>query len=192
MRTGWVKQVSGSTYFVADTFSMAHAERSVSCLLQPEKDDLVLISENGLGNAYIITVLERANSQPAMVSVNGDMIINGQGNLSFKGGSSLNLVTPQIVLKMRQARIAFNNFTFAGAMLTSCGNQLLSICENVETRTTELKERVRRLYRRVRDEDSRLDRFTCRVQGRFSIAAQDCSIDAEKQMRLNGNKIELG
>ncbi len=59
LRSAQVQRISGTTYFVADACSLVRAERSVSCLLQPEQDDLVLISEDSMGNVSILTVLER-------------------------------------------------------------------------------------------------------------------------------------
>ena len=69
LRSALVQRISGTIYFVADSFSLMRAERAAGCLLQPEQDDLVLISEDGFGHISILTVLERKAGQPAMVSV---------------------------------------------------------------------------------------------------------------------------
>ena len=193
LRTAVVKQVTGDTYFVADGASLSRTERAAGCLLEPQLDDLVLLSINSMGTSYILTVLERQGNDPAIVSVEGDLVIHSErGNLSLQGSQSLNLVSSEIHLSAASARMQFADFAFAGTLVTGCARHLRMVCETVESKATRVVERVNRLYRRVGDEDSRLGRFRCRVRGRFSVRAEDASIDAEKRMRLNGDKIELG
>jgi hypothetical protein len=193
MRGAVVKQIAGSTYFVADSNSLARADRAASCLLEPQQGDYVLVSETCFRACYILTVLERQCSKPATVSVEGNLILESQdGNLSLNGGQSLNLVTPEIRIQASKGRIRFRDFTFSGTVVTTWAKQLRAVYATVETRADRAVERVNRLYRRIRDEDSRFDRLSCRVKGRFGLRARDASLDAEKRMRLNGDKIELG
>ncbi|CAK8712986.1 hypothetical protein GMJAKD_02250 [Candidatus Electrothrix aarhusensis] len=193
LRSAQVQRISGTTYFVADACSLVWAERSASCLLQPEQDDLVLISEDSMGNVSILTVLERKAGKPAMVSVDGDLLIKGQGDLAFKGSRGLNLLTPKILLKADRSKMKINDLAFTGELLTACGRQLRSIYQTVEIEAKVIVERISRLYRRIKDEDARLGRLHCRVQAEYSIRAQDASIDAENTMHLKSNKkIELG
>ncbi len=193
LRSALVQRISGTTYFVADSFNLMRAERSASCLLRPEQDDMVLIAEDNMGNVSILTVLERNPDKPAMVSVDGDLQVKGEGKLSLEGRRSLNLLARKIFLKANRSRMNINDFTFAGELLTVCGRQLRSLYQTVEIQAKGMVERVNRLYRRVRDEDSRLGRMQCRVQGEYTVQAEDSFFDAENTMNLkSGNKIELG
>jgi hypothetical protein len=193
LRSALVQRISGTTYFVADTFSLVRAERSAGCLLQPEQDDLVLISEDSFGHVSILTVLERKTSKPAMVSVDGDLQVRGEGNLCLEGRQGINLLTRKIFLQADRGSMKINDLTFAGDLLTACGRQLRSLYQTVEIQAKGMVERVNRLYRRIRDEDARLGRMQCRVQGEYTVRAEDGFFDAEKRMHLkSGNKIELG
>ncbi|MCI5222978.1 MAG: DUF3540 domain-containing protein [Candidatus Electrothrix sp. AR4] len=192
LRSGIVDRICGSTYFVANSFSLVRADRSLSCLLRPEKGDLVLLSENGMGNASILTVLEREVGSPAMVSVDGDLTVHAAGELSFLVGQGLNLLAPEILFKARLGKMAIKECTYAGALLTTCGRQLRSVFQSVETNAAAMVERVNRLYRRIGDEDARFSRLECRVEHECSIRSRDASIDAAKQMDLRSDKIELG
>lgn len=188
-----MQHISGTTYFVVDAFCLVRAERSAGCLLQPEQNDLVLITEDGMGKASILTVLEREAGKPAMLSVDGDLWLQGKGNLSFKGCQGLNLLTPKISLKADRSRMQINDIFFTGQLLIACGRQLRSIYQSVEMEAKAVVERVSRLYRRIKDEDAQLGRLHCRVRAEYSIRAQDTSIDAENTMDLkSNNKIELG
>jgi len=193
LRSAQVQRISGATYFVVDACSLVRAERAAGCLLQPEQDDLVLISEDSMSNVSILTVLEREAGKPSMLSVDGDLLLQSKGNLSFKGGQGLNLLTPKIFLKADRSKMKINDLTFTGDLLTACGRQLRSIYQTVEIEAKAIVERVSRLYRRIKDEDARLGRLHCRVQAEYSIRAQDASIDAENTMHLKSKKkIELG
>jgi len=193
LRSAQVQRISGTTYFVADVCSLVRAERAAGCLLQPEQDDLVLISEDSMGNASILTVLEREAGKPAMLSVNGDLLLQSKGNLAFKGRRGLTLLTSKILLKADRSKMKINDLAFTGDLLTTCGRQLRSIYQTVEIEAKAIVERVSRLYRRIKDEDAQLGRLHCRVRAEYSIRAQDASIDAENTMHLKSNKkIELG
>ncbi|MCI5131916.1 MAG: DUF3540 domain-containing protein [Candidatus Electrothrix sp. EH2] len=193
LRSALVQRISGTAYFVADAYSLVRAERSAGCLLRPEQDDLVLISEDSLGHVSILTVLERKATKPAMVSVDGDLEVKGESNLSFEGGRGLNLLTRKIFLQAEQGSMKIKDLTFSGELFTACGRQLCSLYQTVDIQAKGLVERVNRLYRRIRDEDARLGRMQCRVQGEYTVRAEDGFFDAEKKMELkSGKKIELG
>ena len=192
LRSALVQRVTGSTFFVTDAYSLVPADCSAGCLLQPEEEDLVLIAEDSMGKTTIITVLEREAGKPAMVSVAGDLLVKGEGNLAFTGSRGLTLLTPKIFLKADRGRININNLTFAGKLLTACGRQLRSLYQSVETEAKVAVERVNRLYRRVQDEDAQLGSLHCQVQKEYAVQAEDCFFDAEKQMVLQSKKIEAG
>ena len=192
LRSALVERVNNGIYFVADSFSLIQADRSPSCLLQPEQDDLVLIAEDNMGRASIVTVLERAAEKPAMLSVDGDAVVTGDGDVSFTSGHSINLLTPQIHMKALRSTAALSDGSFSGVSFTSCGRKLQTFFQNMDITAHKLVQRITRLYRRITDEDAQLGRLHCHVRNECSICAQDASIEAEKGMRLNGSTIELG
>ena len=192
LRSALVERVNNGTYFVADSFSLIHADRSPSCLLQPEQNDLVLIAEDDMGRASIVTVLERETGKPAMLSVDGDLVVNSEGTVLFMSRQSINLMTPQVIMKACFGKITITDFFFSGLLFTSCGKKLQAVYENIEIKANKLVQQINRLYRRIKNEDSHFGRLQCQARDKFSICAQDASIEAEKRMQLNGSKIELG
>ncbi|WPD21993.1 MAG: DUF3540 domain-containing protein [Candidatus Electrothrix scaldis] len=188
-----VQRITGTTYFVSDTFRLIRAERAPSCLLQPEQNDLVLISEDTFGNVNILTILEREEKKAAMLSVAGDLSITAPQKLSLQGGQGINMLTKKISLTADQGKIKLNELAFAGELFTACGRQLHSLYQHVEIHAKGIIERANRLYRRIKNEDSRLGRMQCRVQEDYNVQAKDGFFDADNLMDLKGKKkIELG
>uniref|UniRef100_UPI004057049B DUF3540 domain-containing protein n=1 Tax=Candidatus Electrothrix sp. TaxID=2170559 RepID=UPI004057049B len=188
-----VQRITGTTYFVSDTFRLIRAERAPSCLLQPEQNDLVLISEDTFGNVNILTILEREDDKAAMVSVAGDLSITAKNTLALQGKQGINMLTQKISLKADQGKIKLNELAFAGELFTACGRQLRSLYQHVEIHAKGIIERTNRLYRRIKDEDSRLGRMQYRVQEDYNVQAKDGFFDADNLMDLKGKKkIELG
>ena len=192
LRSALVERISNGIYFVADSYSLIPADRSPGCLLQPEKDDLVLILEDRKGTASIITVLKRGAGKPARLSVDGDAVIKGGGSVSFISNHRINLLTPHLRLKAWFSRIAIADCAFSGAFFTSCGRRLQTVCAGVDIKAHKMVQQITRLYRRIQDEDSQLGRVHYHVQDRFSIRAQDASVAAEKGMQVNSSTIEAG
>jgi hypothetical protein len=192
LRSALVERISNGIYFVADSYSLIPADRSPGCLLQPEKDDLVLILEDRKGTASIVMVLEREAGKPALLSVDGDAVIKGEGSISFTSGCGINLLTPHLRLKAWLSKITIADCAFSGAFFTSCGRRLQTVCADAEIKAHKMVEQIRRLYRRIQDEDSQLGSVHYHVQDRFSIRAQDASVAAEKGMQVNSSTIEAG
>ena len=192
LRSALVERVSNGIYFVADASSLVPAHCSASCLLQPEKDDLVLILEDRKGTASIVTVLERGAGKAARLSVDGDAVIKGEGSMSFTSGCGINLLTPHLRLKAWLSRIAIADCAFSGAFFTSCGRRLQTVCAGVDIKAHKMVQQITRLYRRIQDEDSQLGRVHYHVQDSFSIRAQDADVAAEKGMQVNSSTIEAG
>lgn len=192
LRSALVARISKGIYFVADAYSLIPADRSASCLLQPEKDDLVLILEDSKGTASIVTVLERGAGKPALLSIDGDAVIKGGGSVSFISNHRINLLTPHLRLKAWFSKIAIADCAFSGSVFTSCGRRLQTICADAEIKAHKMVQQIRRLYRRIKDEDSQLGNLHYHVQDIFSIRAQDAGLDSEKRMQVNSKKIEAG
>ncbi|RWX49439.1 hypothetical protein VU00_12561, partial [Candidatus Electrothrix marina] len=62
----------------------------------------------------------------------------------------------------------------------------------VETRAERVLQRVTRLYRRIRTEDSRLEELHCSVDKTCRIEAGEVIIEADEHLRLDGERVEIG
>ncbi|MCI5163903.1 MAG: DUF3540 domain-containing protein, partial [Candidatus Electrothrix sp. AX5] len=62
----------------------------------------------------------------------------------------------------------------------------------VETRAERVLQRVTRLYRRIKTEDSRLEELHCSVDETYHLEAGEVSIEADERLRLDGERVEIG
>ena len=71
-------------------------------------------------------------------------------------------------------------------------SRLRAVWGAVETRAERVFLRVTRLYRRIKVEDSQLEELHCSVDKTCRIEAEEVSIKADKRLRLDGERVELG
>ncbi|MCI5167867.1 MAG: DUF3540 domain-containing protein, partial [Candidatus Electrothrix sp. GM3_4] len=71
-------------------------------------------------------------------------------------------------------------------------SRLRTVWGAVETRAERVFQRITRLYRRIKTDDSRLEELHCSVDKTCRIEAGEVFIEADQRLRLDGERVELG
>lgn len=167
------------------------ALRAESCLLQPERGDTVLVCSGvavGVTSvSYILAVLSRTDPQQgALMLPGGATLTADNGNLSLSarqldlaGDQSLNLKAPKLAITAVQADMTFNN--------------LSTIAQTITTTVGRLLQRATDSFRWTQNlDESRAGRMRLQVAERLHIKAKHASMIAEGQVKIDGDKIDLG
>lgn len=177
------------------------AGRAVGCLVAPQEGDRVVLAENGSGEAYVLSVLERASDEPAIVGIDAGFSLAAPdgtlgivaGEVRLAAGQSIELAAPQVKLSANEAGIQATRLNLAGEHLSQTFAQVRIVAGAVERTVGRLVERIRRVYRRVEEcEDTRLGRLRLRVDDSMRVNADRVTLQAEGNVRLDGKKILLG
>lgn len=167
------------------------ALRAESCLLQPERGDTVLVCSGVVVGvttvSYILAVLSRTDPQrgalmlpggATMTAENGNLSISAQ-QIDMTGQQALKLQAPQLAITAVQADMRFNSLTTVAQTITTTVSRLLQKATDSFRWTQNLDE-------------SRAGRMRLQVSERLHIKAKHASMIAEGQVKIDGEKIDLG
>lgn len=130
---GQVIAIGPEGFAVRGEAGVLGARRAASCLLSPEMGDTVLVGGDNTERVYIIAVLERANSSPMRLSVEGDLQVTAGGTLSIDGRTGLTLSTPEHCV------LAADELTVRGSRATLLIEKLCAIGSEIGVTVARLR-----------------------------------------------------
>lgn len=185
-------------YSVETDSGLYRVMRAISCVVQPEVNDLVLVSLSSLGGDFILAVLEREPGAKATLSFDSDVDIRtSEGSLSIasKRGidlaspESINLVSSRLGISSSQGEININRLTFLGSFFEGSLETVKLLARTFDAITERFFRRTKRSYRFIEDTDqvktgslNYVADKSLILRGTFSqmTAKEDVHIDAER------------
>lgn len=178
---------------------------AASCLLRPEPGDLALVAmpEDRNGQAYILAVLERANSDSAMqinlgsganmVAENGAVYIAGKTDLNLQAGGELNASAKSMSFVCSSVHWLSKTFSLLGKTVETICSVWRETSQERETNAQNWTQRLGDCHRHVQDLDETqagtsrtLARDTALVHGRVTY------VQAEEFVKADGEEVHLG
>ena len=193
--TGKVQQALDRHYVVVVDQRQIRAVQAAGCLLVPEPDDMVLLAEQAEGKTYIVSVLSRLSrtAKPARINLPADTVIAAQGgDLLLCADRKISLTAPNMHFQADRGVAEIRDADFTAEKVDISVSRLRAVWGAVETRAERVLQRVTRLYRRIRTEDSRLEELHCSVDKTCRIEAGEVIIEADEHLRLDGERVEIG
>ncbi|MGF1605835.1 MAG: DUF3540 domain-containing protein [Rhodothalassiaceae bacterium] len=162
------------------------AVQAVSCLVAPLPGDRVLLTRDEAGLAYILAVLDRPSGQPAILDV--------------PGASQLSLQAPEAQISADRLTVRACDGAFLIGRLRLIGQSLKQLFGRIDARAVSihrdaalLDDRAKTATRRVEGIDhARAGARVDQVDGPASARAHTAVHSARKDMRLDGERINLG
>jgi hypothetical protein len=187
------------TFYSVETESgLYRVRRAVGCVVQPEVNDLVLVSLSSLGGGYILAVLEREQGAKATLSFDADVDIKtDEGSLSIASKQGIDLASPEEInlvssslgISSSKGEINIGRLTFLGGFFEGSLETVKLLARTFDSITDRFFRRTKRSYRFVEDTDQVkagslnyiADKFLM-LRGTFSqmTAKEDVHIDAER------------
>lgn len=175
-RDGAVLRILGSEMVV---------RRALSCLVQPEAGDLVLLGGPAT-QPYVLAVLERAGDAPLRLAIDGDAELAADGGRLTLSGASL-LVTAQ------QGQVLVEDLAFAGAKVAGRFGAVSLVAEAIESFVTRLLSRAKRSYRFVEETDQlRAGNIDQRATGHLNLRGETAVMHAGVLVKLDAAQIHMG
>jgi hypothetical protein len=98
MDYGKVIGKDGPGFMVEIEGASCKASRAVNCLVEPEPGDLVLTSGDSFGRRYILSVLERRETESVSLSFEGDVDLKvNKGRFSASARDGIDMVSAREV-----------------------------------------------------------------------------------------------
>jgi hypothetical protein len=187
------------TFYSVETESgLYRVRRAVGCVVQPEVNDLVLVSLSSLGGGYILAVLEREQGAKATLSFDADVDIKtDEGSLSIASKQGIDLASPEEInlvssslgISSSKGEINIGRLTFLGGFFEGSLETVKLLARTFDSITDRFFRRTKRSYRFVEDTDqvkagslNYIADKSLMLRGTFSqmTAKEDVHIDAER------------
>jgi len=199
---GKVVEQEDSSYSVETDSGLYRVMRAVSCVVQPEVNDLVLVSLSSSGEGYILAVLEREQGAKATLSFDSDVDIRtSKGTLSIasKQGIDLachegiNLVSSRLGISSSQGEINISRLTFLGSFFEGSLETVKLLARTFDSITERFFSRTKRSYRFIEDTDQvKTGSLNYMADKSLMLRGTFSQMTAKEDVHIDGERINIG
>ena len=189
-------------YSVETDSGLYRVKRAVSCVVQPEVNDLVLVSLSSLGGGYILAVLERVEGAKATLSFDSDVDIRtSEGSLSIasKQGidlastESINLIASRLGIASSEGEINISRLTFLGSFFEGSLETVKLLARTFDAITERFFRRTKRSYRFIEDTDQvKAGSLNYVADKSLMLRGTFSQMTAKEDVHIDGERINIG
>lgn len=185
---------------VQASFGPVRAVRAVSCLVAPGLQDLVLLSVDMAGRAFVLAVLE--SDGRVELRVQGDASLSAEGgSLTLRADADIRLACPgelaaasgEVSVHAKQGSAVIERMSFLGRTLKSQVKRLRAVARDVEQIFGRFTQQSQESVRTVRAHDEvQAGSRRVLVEDLNALHARNHSVIAEEQVVVNAEQIHMG
>ncbi|VAW76604.1 hypothetical protein MNBD_GAMMA15-455 [hydrothermal vent metagenome] len=201
--TGVVTSALEGAWMVSIDDTVLETRRAVSCLVQPETGDRVLVSISTLsGEAFMIAVLERPESSAVVLQVEGELKLSApKGRISLSSSHGMNFTTPKdltmktesIDISAKKANIFFGGLSYLGHKVLVQLEKSRFVSGLLESIVDHVYQTNRTSHRVVDDmEQVRAGQIDYQASKNMNLRGKNTLLTAEELVKLDGGQIHLG
>jgi hypothetical protein len=201
-QVGTVVRAEGVAVRVRTETGEYGARRAVSCLVQPELDDEVLVACRASGACYVLAVLEREPGAATTLQVEGDLQVQvpagsfgvaAQEGVSVVSAKDTTLVSGRIDVRAVEGSVALERLTYWGRVIRSEVEKIKLLAGSFDSVLERWSQKVKRAYRNVEQLDQlRAQSIDYRADKTMSLHAGNALVTAEELVKIDGEQIHLG
>ena len=184
----------GDALTVAVSFGDIEAKRAAGCLIKPENGDSVLVSVDMRGEAWILSVLERAGGTPAAMEFEGDSVLRVKGGgLPVACDTVLACVTGTASLSSESASVTSGRVNVVARVLSSQAERVKNVAGAVDDVSREFTRRVTNYFRFTKEhEDCQAESRRQLVDETMTVQSKNTVITSEEHVKIDGELIHMG
>ncbi|WP_437959710.1 DUF3540 domain-containing protein [Sorangium sp. So ce119] len=198
---GRVVRATDGAFLVASGAAEIEARRAVSCMVEPETDDVVLVSVLPGRGAYILAVLERQGSDVSVV-LEGDLhvklpggrfVLGAAEGVTFASAKEVGVVAGEVKVNARLGSLFVESLSYLGTAVQVEIEKAKVKAAAFDASVERVVERVKRAYRFVEEfEQLRAERVDYVAKKNMSLRGENTLVTAEELVKLDGAQIHLG
>ncbi len=200
----YAKVVSqADTFYSVETESgLYRVRRAVSCVVQPELNDLVLVSLSSLGGGYILAVLEREQGAKTTLSFDADVDIKtSAGSLSIASKQGIDLASPEEInlvssslgISSSKGEINIGRLSFLGNFFEGSLETVKLLARTFDSITDRFFRRTKRSYRFVEDTDQvKTGTLNYIADKSLMLRGTFTQMTAKEDVHIDGERINIG
>lgn len=167
------------------------ALRAVSCLLQPEKGDRVLMAHDGEKN-WVLAVLERPEKKDALLCFDKSVRMHTpDGSIHMTASDDISMASSGLAVNSDTASAVFSSFHFAAQTYNSCIDKVTAVMEKVDLFCKNMRQHLARSYKAVdgHEEERAVSRNI--VTNTMSMKSQTTEIAAGERLSVNSTQFHV-
>lgn len=187
---------------VSASGDLLEADIAASCLLKPEPGDLVLLSVDGAGTAYVLSILERSNKTRNEMIFNGDLSLEvREGNLDIKSGKNISLNSASgistsshaLEISALEGTARISGLSFIGNVLNARIEKIKLVADAVDSILRRAVQRLTSSFRYI-EEHEEIQSASTRmlVDGTLTMQTKNTMHTAEGHIKIDAEQIHLG
>jgi ethanolamine utilization microcompartment shell protein EutS len=198
---GAVIGASGRSFRVRVGSGDYEARRAVSCLVEPELGDRVLLALHDEG-CHVLAVLDRDGEAPTRIVAEGDLEVSAPaGRFTVAAQEGICFVTPgDAALASGKVRVTATEGSLAVGTLSYLGDQLVAqvgrvktVARSVESVADRWVQRLDRAYRFIaQSEQVRTQYYEINAKAALNLKAETTIVSSGELTKINGGQIHLG
>ncbi|MGK3995281.1 DUF3540 domain-containing protein [Sorangium sp. So ce1024] len=198
---GRVVRAADGAFVVASGAAELEARRAVSCMVEPEADDVVLVSVVPGRGAYILAVLERQGRDVSVV-LDGDLrvklpggrfVVGAAEGVTIASGKEVGVVAGEVKVNARLGSLFVESLSYVGTAVQAEIERAKVKAAALDASVERVVERVKRVYRFVEElEQLRAERVDYVARKNMSLRGENTLVTAEELVKLDGAQIHLG
>ena len=188
---------------VVSIHGQAHvARRAVSCLVQPEAGDGVLISLAKGEPTYVLAVLEREPTSRTRIVAEGGLEIHAAGgplsltaqdDVEVVSGATVSMTSGGIRVNAADGVVSLQRLSFFGDIVSTQVARMKVAAGSLEQVIERLSQKVRRSYREIEESDHlRAERIDYAAKKNMSLRAENTLVTAHQLVKIDADQIHVG
>lgn len=190
--------VSQARISVASSDGTVIARRALSCLVEPQPGDAVLVATSG-GRSYVLAVLERSTTQPVELAVENDLVLSStRGEVSLSGrrvsveAGEAELKSARFKLTTASAEVFTQALSWLGDLAELDVRKVRTVAQVAESVVDRVSQSFGRVYRKVEDfEHVRAKRIDQQAE-LMNLRGKNAMLTAEQLVKLDADQVHLG
>ena len=188
-----VQGVEGNRILLQTPMGVEMGQRAVSCLVNPESGDLVLVSRS-YREIYVLSVLEREGSEQSEITLgfNGPLKVSSPEQITIRSHSAhwVNCVTSVSTGKLS---VAATSMDALSEEVTLHSSAIKMISRSLDVISDRISRNARTLISMVRGNEVRQsNQLTEQVINTHMQQSKQTVVDARKDLRMNAERIHMG
>jgi len=177
------------------------AKRAVSCLVEPEPGDEVLLAV-GTKRCHVLAVLEREDGAPVTLTHDGDLrmrllegrfTVAAQKGISLMSGDDVSVVTGSMDVKAEHGNFIVKRLSVLGSYAQAEISKVKLVGQTLDTVVERVSQRVKRSYRWVAEIDqTKAEMIDYEAKKLMRIHGKAAVITSEDLVKVDGGQIHMG
>jgi len=188
-------------FFVQD-FSVQRVKRAVSCVIEPQVGDLVMLCDAPHEHcSFILSVLVQSNSDAGRLCLPGGVTLQTEGKqltvhadgIDLRGRETIGLSTVHLDVNAAVATTRVGHLQTWAETIETTADRVTLFAKTFTQQLGRMITRVRESWRKVEGlDETQAARIRVHVEGAHQLNAEHVTVNAEGFVRIDGKTINLG